>query len=168
MRNNKKTAILVKEVNTKKRLFLVYRPNTGRQLKLETYADIKKRFKKVIKQTSIRSAVDSTTWSIFFTLNAVRSCQKMPSSTGQTSTNHQHKYVLMHIGTWAFWSLMIFYTFLYFAYMLCLCVMKAYTHTLIYMSQDWFAKCENIWRKYLLSFSCVNDRVLFCFQEREL
>lgn len=51
MRNNKKTAILVKEVNTKKRLFLVYRPNTGRQLKLETYADIKKRFKKVRKQS---------------------------------------------------------------------------------------------------------------------
>uniref|UniRef100_A0A3Q1HWS5 Protein strawberry notch homolog 1 n=1 Tax=Anabas testudineus TaxID=64144 RepID=A0A3Q1HWS5_ANATE len=48
MRNNKKTAILVKEVNTKKRLFLVYRPNTGRQLKLETYADIKKKFKKVL------------------------------------------------------------------------------------------------------------------------
>uniref|UniRef100_A0A7N9AU18 Protein strawberry notch homolog 1 n=1 Tax=Mastacembelus armatus TaxID=205130 RepID=A0A7N9AU18_9TELE len=47
MRNNKKTAILVKEVNTKKRLFLVYRPNTGRQLKLETYADIKKKFKKL-------------------------------------------------------------------------------------------------------------------------
>lgn len=47
MRNNKKTAILVKEVNAKKRLFLVYRPNTGRQLKLETYADIKKKFKKV-------------------------------------------------------------------------------------------------------------------------
>lgn len=47
MRNNRKTAILVKEVNTKKRLFLVYRPNTGRQVKLETYADIKKKFKKV-------------------------------------------------------------------------------------------------------------------------
>lgn len=52
MRNNKKTAILVKEVNTKKRLFLVHRPNTGRQLKLETYADIKKRFKKVTEQTN--------------------------------------------------------------------------------------------------------------------
>ncbi|XP_029300420.1 LOW QUALITY PROTEIN: protein strawberry notch homolog 1 [Cottoperca gobio] len=48
MRNNKKTAILVKEVNPKKRLFLVYRPNTGRQLKLETYTDIKKKFKKVL------------------------------------------------------------------------------------------------------------------------
>uniref|UniRef100_A0A3Q2P2F5 Protein strawberry notch homolog 1 n=1 Tax=Fundulus heteroclitus TaxID=8078 RepID=A0A3Q2P2F5_FUNHE len=47
MRNNRKTAILVKEVNSKKRLFLVYRPNTGRQVKLETYADIKKKFKKV-------------------------------------------------------------------------------------------------------------------------
>uniref|UniRef100_A0A669C7V3 Protein strawberry notch homolog 1 n=1 Tax=Oreochromis niloticus TaxID=8128 RepID=A0A669C7V3_ORENI len=45
--NNKKTAILVKEVNTKKRLFLVYRPNTGRQVKLETYTDLKKKFKKV-------------------------------------------------------------------------------------------------------------------------
>uniref|UniRef100_H2VDN9 Protein strawberry notch homolog 1 n=1 Tax=Takifugu rubripes TaxID=31033 RepID=H2VDN9_TAKRU len=32
------------------RLFLVYRPNTGRQLKLETYADIKKRFKKVLSE----------------------------------------------------------------------------------------------------------------------
>lgn len=36
-------------MNTKKRLFLVYRPNTGRQLKLETYADLKKKFKKVPK-----------------------------------------------------------------------------------------------------------------------
>ncbi|XP_068191150.1 protein strawberry notch homolog 1 isoform X2 [Antennarius striatus] len=50
MRNNKKTAILVKEVNTKKRLFLVYRPNTGRQLKLESYSDIKKKFKKVLSE----------------------------------------------------------------------------------------------------------------------
>ncbi|KAM3600335.1 uncharacterized protein V6R79_021634 [Siganus canaliculatus] len=50
MRNNKKTAILVKEVNVKKRLFLVHRPNTGRQLKLETYADIKKKFKKVLSE----------------------------------------------------------------------------------------------------------------------
>ncbi|KAM9735788.1 protein strawberry notch homolog 1 isoform 2-T3 [Menidia menidia] len=50
MRNNKKTAILVKEVNTKKRLFLVYRPNTGRQVKLETYTDIKKKFKKVLSE----------------------------------------------------------------------------------------------------------------------
>uniref|UniRef100_A0A8D3C8L4 Protein strawberry notch homolog 1 n=1 Tax=Scophthalmus maximus TaxID=52904 RepID=A0A8D3C8L4_SCOMX len=49
-RNNKKTAILVKEVNSKKRLFLVYRPNTGRQLKLEAYADIKKKFKKVLSE----------------------------------------------------------------------------------------------------------------------
>ncbi|KAM9306500.1 protein strawberry notch homolog 1 isoform 1-T1 [Pholidichthys leucotaenia] len=50
MRNNKKTSILVKEVNTKKRLFLVYRPNTGRQLKLETYTDLKKKFKKVLSE----------------------------------------------------------------------------------------------------------------------
>ncbi|XP_069557110.1 protein strawberry notch homolog 1 isoform X2 [Brachyistius frenatus] len=50
MRNNKKTAILIKELNTKKRLFLVYRPNTGRQLKLETYTDIKKKFKKVMSE----------------------------------------------------------------------------------------------------------------------
>ncbi|KAA8584287.1 hypothetical protein FQN60_008072, partial [Etheostoma spectabile] len=38
------------QVNNKKRLFLVYRPNTGRQLKLETYADIKKKFKKVLSE----------------------------------------------------------------------------------------------------------------------
>ncbi|CAN9504579.1 unnamed protein product [Ophioblennius macclurei] len=50
MRNNKKTSILVKEVNSKKRLFLVYRPNTGRQLKLETYSDLKKKFKKVLSE----------------------------------------------------------------------------------------------------------------------
>uniref|UniRef100_A0A8C3Y9K8 Protein strawberry notch homolog 1 n=1 Tax=Catharus ustulatus TaxID=91951 RepID=A0A8C3Y9K8_CATUS len=46
--NNKKTAILVKEVNPKKKLFLIYRPNTGKQLKLETCADLKKKYKKVI------------------------------------------------------------------------------------------------------------------------
>lgn len=50
MRNNKKTAILVKEVNPKKRLFLVCRPNTGRQLKLESYVEIKKKFKKVLSE----------------------------------------------------------------------------------------------------------------------
>ncbi|XP_051541767.1 protein strawberry notch homolog 1-like isoform X1 [Myxocyprinus asiaticus] len=48
VRNNKKIAILVKEVNTRKRLFMVYRPNTGKQVKLENYADIKKRCKKVL------------------------------------------------------------------------------------------------------------------------
>uniref|UniRef100_A0A8C5LUG7 Protein strawberry notch homolog 1 n=1 Tax=Leptobrachium leishanense TaxID=445787 RepID=A0A8C5LUG7_9ANUR len=48
IRNNKKTAILVKEINPKKRLFLVYRPNTGKQLKLETLSDLKKKYKKVI------------------------------------------------------------------------------------------------------------------------
>ncbi|XP_064164469.1 protein strawberry notch homolog 1 isoform X1 [Anguilla rostrata] len=50
VRNNKKTAILVKEINTKKRLFLVYRPNTGKQLKLETYADVRKKCKKVLSE----------------------------------------------------------------------------------------------------------------------
>ncbi|KAJ8395629.1 hypothetical protein AAFF_G00031100 [Aldrovandia affinis] len=50
VRNNKKTAILVKEVNIKKRLFLVYRPNTGKQLKIETYADIRKKCKKVLSE----------------------------------------------------------------------------------------------------------------------
>lgn len=48
VRNNKKIAILVKEVNPRKRLFMVYRPNTGKQVKLETYADLKKRSKKVL------------------------------------------------------------------------------------------------------------------------
>ncbi|XP_048467722.1 protein strawberry notch homolog 1 [Rhincodon typus] len=47
IRNNKKTAILVKEVNSKKRLFMMYRPNTGKQLKLETYIELKKKYKKV-------------------------------------------------------------------------------------------------------------------------
>uniref|UniRef100_A0A3B4AY30 SBNO alpha/beta domain-containing protein n=1 Tax=Periophthalmus magnuspinnatus TaxID=409849 RepID=A0A3B4AY30_9GOBI len=58
-RNNKKTAILVKEVNPKKRLFLVYRPNTGRQLKLESYVEIKKKFKKVMT-LSDQAALDGS------------------------------------------------------------------------------------------------------------
>ncbi|XP_071393912.1 protein strawberry notch homolog 1 [Centroberyx affinis] len=58
VRNNKKTAILVKEVNTKKRLFLVYRPNTGKQLKLETYTDIKKKCKKVLSEDAKQHWID--------------------------------------------------------------------------------------------------------------
>uniref|UniRef100_UPI003AADC2E0 protein strawberry notch homolog 1 n=1 Tax=Centroberyx gerrardi TaxID=166262 RepID=UPI003AADC2E0 len=58
VRNNKKTAILVKELNTKKRLFLVYRPNTGKQLKLETYTDIKKKCKKVLSEDAKQHWID--------------------------------------------------------------------------------------------------------------
>uniref|UniRef100_A0A8C7QHG6 Protein strawberry notch homolog 1 n=1 Tax=Oncorhynchus mykiss TaxID=8022 RepID=A0A8C7QHG6_ONCMY len=58
IRNNKKTAILVKEVNSKKRLFLVYRPNTGKQLKLEAYADIKKKCKKVLSDDAKQHWMD--------------------------------------------------------------------------------------------------------------
>ncbi|XP_077318040.1 protein strawberry notch homolog 1 isoform X3 [Lithobates pipiens] len=47
IRNNKKTAILVKEINPKKKLFLLHRPNTGKQLKLETLSDLRKKYKKV-------------------------------------------------------------------------------------------------------------------------
>ncbi|NXQ87736.1 SBNO1 protein, partial [Nyctibius grandis] len=53
IRNNKKTAILVKEVNPKKKLFLVYRPNTGKQLKLETCSDLKKKYKKVPSEDAL-------------------------------------------------------------------------------------------------------------------
>ncbi|XP_029475625.1 protein strawberry notch homolog 1 isoform X2 [Rhinatrema bivittatum] len=53
IRNNKKTAILVKEVNSKKKLFLVHRPNTGKQLKLETLADLKKKYKKVLSEDAL-------------------------------------------------------------------------------------------------------------------
>ncbi|MEE6504128.1 hypothetical protein FKM82_005070 [Ascaphus truei] len=53
IRNNKKTAILVKEINPKKKLFLVYRPNTGKQLKLETLADLKKKYKKVVSEDAV-------------------------------------------------------------------------------------------------------------------
>ncbi|KAL6472537.1 hypothetical protein MHYP_G00187250 [Metynnis hypsauchen] len=58
VRNNKKIAILVKEVNTKKRLFMVYRPNTGKQLKLETYADVRKRCKKVLSDDAKQHWID--------------------------------------------------------------------------------------------------------------
>uniref|UniRef100_A0A2K6GDH4 Protein strawberry notch homolog 1 n=1 Tax=Propithecus coquereli TaxID=379532 RepID=A0A2K6GDH4_PROCO len=53
IRNSKKTAILVKEVNPKKKLFLVYRPNTGKQLKLEIYTDLKKKYKKVVSDDAL-------------------------------------------------------------------------------------------------------------------
>uniref|UniRef100_A0A673KIX6 Protein strawberry notch homolog 1 n=1 Tax=Sinocyclocheilus rhinocerous TaxID=307959 RepID=A0A673KIX6_9TELE len=53
VRNNKKIAILIKEVNPRKRLFMVYRPNIGKQVKLETYVDIKKRSKKVLNYCSL-------------------------------------------------------------------------------------------------------------------
>ncbi|XP_028829159.1 protein strawberry notch homolog 1 isoform X1 [Denticeps clupeoides] len=58
VRNNKKTALLVKEINTKKRLFLVYRPNTGKQLKLETYAEIRKKCKKVLSDDAKQHWID--------------------------------------------------------------------------------------------------------------
>ncbi|XP_056146511.1 protein strawberry notch homolog 1 [Lampris incognitus] len=58
VRNNSKTVILVKEVNTKKRLFLVYRPNTGKQLKLESYTDIKKKCKKVLSEDAKQHWID--------------------------------------------------------------------------------------------------------------
>uniref|UniRef100_A0A8C2ZWY0 Protein strawberry notch homolog 1 n=1 Tax=Cyclopterus lumpus TaxID=8103 RepID=A0A8C2ZWY0_CYCLU len=41
-----------------KRLFLVYRPNTGRQVKLETYTDIKKKFKKVLSDDAKQHWID--------------------------------------------------------------------------------------------------------------
>uniref|UniRef100_A0AAQ4RRX5 Protein strawberry notch homolog 1 n=1 Tax=Gasterosteus aculeatus aculeatus TaxID=481459 RepID=A0AAQ4RRX5_GASAC len=49
------------EVNAKKRLFLVYRPNTGRQVKLEVYADIKKKFKKVLSDDAKQHWMDQYT-----------------------------------------------------------------------------------------------------------
>uniref|UniRef100_A0A671PJ53 Protein strawberry notch homolog 1 n=2 Tax=Sinocyclocheilus anshuiensis TaxID=1608454 RepID=A0A671PJ53_9TELE len=58
VRNNKKISILVKEVNPRKRLFMVYRPNIGKQVKLETYADIKKRSKKVLSDDAKQHWID--------------------------------------------------------------------------------------------------------------
>ncbi|XP_018017597.1 protein strawberry notch homolog 1 isoform X2 [Hyalella azteca] len=56
VRNNKKTAVLAvcetEDKNTEKkdknsRLFVLYRPNTGLQMKQEPYSDLKKKYKKV-------------------------------------------------------------------------------------------------------------------------
>uniref|UniRef100_A0A673KIZ8 Protein strawberry notch homolog 1 n=1 Tax=Sinocyclocheilus rhinocerous TaxID=307959 RepID=A0A673KIZ8_9TELE len=58
VRNNKKIAILIKEVNPRKRLFMVYRPNIGKQVKLETYVDIKKRSKKVLSDDAKQHWID--------------------------------------------------------------------------------------------------------------
>lgn len=71
IRNNKKTAILVKEVNPKKKLFLVYRPNTGKQLKLETCADLKKKYKKV----TIKIMLVSNFCFLFFSHVCIQLCQ---------------------------------------------------------------------------------------------
>uniref|UniRef100_A0A671PMW8 Protein strawberry notch homolog 1 n=1 Tax=Sinocyclocheilus anshuiensis TaxID=1608454 RepID=A0A671PMW8_9TELE len=65
-----KISILVKEVNPRKRLFMVYRPNIGKQVKLETYADIKKRSKKVLHYCSF---INKQTWSFTFDLHIVKS-----------------------------------------------------------------------------------------------
>ncbi|XP_077867871.1 protein strawberry notch homolog 1-like [Saccoglossus kowalevskii] len=49
VRNNKRTAILAMQTSTnlRRRLYRVYRPNTGRQLKLETLDEIRKKYKKI-------------------------------------------------------------------------------------------------------------------------
>uniref|UniRef100_A0A8C1KY03 Protein strawberry notch homolog 1 n=1 Tax=Cyprinus carpio TaxID=7962 RepID=A0A8C1KY03_CYPCA len=46
------------EVNPRKRLFMVYRPNIGKQVKLETYVDIKKRSKKVLSDDAKQHWID--------------------------------------------------------------------------------------------------------------
>lgn len=59
----------MKEVNPKKKLFLVYRPNTGKQLKLETCADLKKKYKKV----TIKMMLVSNFFFLMFVYNCVKS-----------------------------------------------------------------------------------------------
>lgn len=60
VRNNKKTAILAVQVSLdditsgggkkkKDKMFLVYRPNTGQQVKRESLTELKKKYKKVTK-----------------------------------------------------------------------------------------------------------------------
>ena len=56
VRNNKKTAILAIQTEgkkkdnlkkTKDKLFIIYRPNTGQAVKVETLTDLKKKYKRV-------------------------------------------------------------------------------------------------------------------------
>ena len=56
MRNNKKTAVLAiqteskrkaSETSKKEKMFIIYRPNTGQQVKLESLSELKKKYKKV-------------------------------------------------------------------------------------------------------------------------
>lgn len=99
---------MVKEVNTKKRLFMVYRPNTGKQLKLETYVDIRKRCKKVISPASLclKIFVNSlwlkhkTDWHAFYKcfLPLNRFFQMRQNSVGLISTTLQRMFALMLIG----------------------------------------------------------------------
>ena len=58
VRNNKKTAVLAMRTDSKKKgtetsskkklqMYIVYRPNTGQQVKLESLSELKKKYKKV-------------------------------------------------------------------------------------------------------------------------
>lgn len=55
VRNNKKTAVLAvlepsatnKKREKNSRMFILYRPNTGMQMKQEAYSELKKKYKKV-------------------------------------------------------------------------------------------------------------------------
>ena len=55
VRNNKKTAVLAvlepsaanKKKDKSSRMYIIYRPNTGMQMKQEAYTDLKKKYKKV-------------------------------------------------------------------------------------------------------------------------
>uniref|UniRef100_A0A8C1KZG9 Protein strawberry notch homolog 1 n=1 Tax=Cyprinus carpio TaxID=7962 RepID=A0A8C1KZG9_CYPCA len=77
VRNNKKIAILIKEVNPRKRLFMVYRPNIGKQVKLETYVDIKKRSKKVLSDDAKQHWIDQYNSSANVCSHARGNCKKV-------------------------------------------------------------------------------------------
>lgn len=107
---------MVKEVNTKKRLFMVYRPNTGKQLKLETYADIRKRCKKVLSPANLCiKPFGNSLWlqlkpdwhafqCIYFFLRLNRFFLMRQNSAGLISTKLQRLFALMPIGECPFYN----------------------------------------------------------------
>lgn len=59
----------------------------------------------------IKKCCKGAAWSKRFPFHTVRSCQKMPSSTGRSSTNPRHRFALMRIGRCSFRSLTRLFTF---------------------------------------------------------
>ena len=68
MRNGKKTAILavVIDKKAKSKGYVIYRPNTGQQVKNETATELKKKYKKVSKDEAM------THWKQQFDSSALR------------------------------------------------------------------------------------------------
>ena len=102
VRNGKKTAILAimdesakkgkkKDAKDGSKLFFVYRPNTGQQVKQETLTELKKKYKKV------RTLI--TVWKLHIHPSLLlRLVQKTARNTGRNSSTAAPRHVHTHSG----------------------------------------------------------------------